>query len=60
MSDSADAAAEANDMRVISRKLHRSNLVLQDHNILVEYRNAPNERLRVGRAIRRIRASCRA
>jgi hypothetical protein len=56
--DSAHAAATAAGIRVMDRQLHRSTLILQDHNLLIEYRNAPDERARVGRAIRRVRRAC--
>jgi hypothetical protein len=56
--DSAHAVADAVAIRIMDRQLHRSTLELQDHNLVIEYRNAPSERERVGKAVRRVRRSC--
>ncbi len=58
--NSIRGAAQANVIRVTDRDLHRSSLILQDHNLVIEYRNAPEERDRVGRAIRLVRRACTA
>ena len=58
LDDPAHAVTQANDTRAINRELHRTNLVRQDHNLIVEYRDRAGERLRVARALREVKQSC--